>query len=263
MFYALSKILFFLLRPSNAVIFGLLLGIVLRRLGRRRTGMTVFVLSMSVLLAAAFTGLPSALIGPLENRFPPAPADVQPTGVIVLGGSIDTVATARWGAPQLIDGSERVFALAELARRFPEARLVFSGGHMDLVAGERPEAELAADMFASLGFPRGRLVLEASSRNTRENAAITYDRVKPQPGETWLLVTSAAHMPRAMGVFRGAGWTGLVAYPVDYRSLPGIPVVGRQFASEGLFLTDLAVKEWLGLAAYRFAGYTDALFPGP
>ncbi|HUG61217.1 MAG TPA: YdcF family protein [Methylomirabilota bacterium] len=264
MFYALSKILFFLIRPSNALLFGLALGWILRWFGRRRSGATILAVSFTLLLAAAFTGLSSALLAPLETRFPAiAPPAEPPTGVIVLGGAIDTVATVRWNAPQLIDGAERVVAMADLARRYPDARLVFTGGHMNLLEGEEPEAALAARVFETFGIPPERLTLETASRNTRENAVNTYEIVKPQAGETWLLVTSAFHMPRAMGVFRAAGWTGLTAYPVDFRSLEGVPVIGRQFASEGLFLTDIAVKEWLGLIAYRFAGYTGAIFPGP
>jgi uncharacterized SAM-binding protein YcdF (DUF218 family) len=264
MFYTLSKVLFFVLRPSNAVVIGLALGWLLRRLGRRRTGATVAGLAFAALVAASFLPLSTWLLTPLETRFPPPTADLAPpTGIIVLGGSVDTVASSVWGAPQLIDGAERVVAMADLARRWPSARLVFTGGSLGIVPGEPSEAEVAAQLFDAFGIAGDRLTLETRSRNTRENAAFTWELVKPRPGETWVLVTSAAHMPRAVGTFRGAGWTGIVAWPVDWRSLPGVPVVGRQFASEGLFLTDIAVKEWLGLAAYRFAGYTDALFPAP
>lgn len=264
MFFVLSKILFFFLRPSNALIFGIALGWLLRRIGRRKSGTTILFVSFVTLLAAAFTALPTALLKPLETRFPP-PADLAtpPDGILVLGGALDTVATAHWGSPQLIDGAERLVVLADLARRYPDAKLVFTGGHMDLVEGERPEAEHAAGLFETFGIPGDRLVLETTSRNTRENAINSFELVHPEPGETWLLVTSAFHMPRAMGVFRAAGWPGLVAWPVDYRSLDGVPVIGRQFASEGLFLTDIAAKEWMGLIAYRVAGYTGAVFPAP
>lgn len=264
MFYTLSKVVFFVLRPSNALIIGLAVGWLLRLMGRRKSGATIIALSFGLLVAAAFTPLSTWLLAPLENRFPsPATLTTAPTGIIVLGGVIDTVATARWGTPQVVDGAERVIAVAELARRFPTTRIVFTGGHMGFVPDEAPEAEIAAKVLESFGIASERLTLETASRNTFENATFTWDLVNPEPSETWLLVTSAAHMPRAMGSFRAAGWTNIVAYPVDYRSLEGVPVVGRQFASEGLFLTDLAVKEWLGLLAYRFAGYTDALLPAP
>jgi uncharacterized SAM-binding protein YcdF (DUF218 family) len=264
MFYALSKILFFVIRPSNAIIVGLAFGWLLRRVGRRKSGATIIALSFAALVVAAFLPLSTWLLTPLETRFPPPPADLAaPSGIIVLGGSVDTVATAVWGSPQVIDGAERLLAAADLARRWPSARIVVTGGAMGFVDREPPESTLIAEVFDDFGIAADRLVLETASRNTRENASLSWELVKPQPGETWVLVTSAAHMPRAVGTFRAAGWTSIVAYPVDWRSLPGVQVVGRQFASEGLFLTDIAVKEWLGLVAYRFAGYTDALFPAP
>ncbi len=263
MFYALSKIIFFFLRPSNALIFGLLLGWVLRRLGRVKSGTTILAVSFALLLAASFTALPSLLVEPLETRFPASPElSGPPTGIIVLGGALDTLGTLQWGAPQFGDGAERLMAGVHLARRFPEARLVYAGGNVGLADEMPAEAELAARVLEDFGIGPARLTLETRSRNTWENAANAYDVVQPQPGETWLLVTSAFHMPRAMGTFRAAGWTGVTAWPVDFRSVDA-PVLGRQFASEGLFLTDLAVKEWLGLVAYRFAGYTGALFPAP
>ena len=85
----------------------------------------------------------------------------------------------------------------------------------------------------------------------------------PKPGERWLLVTSAWHMPRSMGSFRAAGFP-VTAYPVDYRTRGGEDARrGFLHTSEGLRRLDLMVKEWLGLLAYRLSGRTDALFPAP
>ncbi|WP_181705260.1 YdcF family protein [Chthonobacter rhizosphaerae] len=265
MFFIASKLIFLVLRPSNAVLLAMLVGLLLRRLGRRRTGAIVFSLGLGAAVVAAWTPLGNALILPLEQRFPQiAPPADEPTGVIILGGSIDPIATAQRGDyPQLLDGAERLIVGAEMARRYPNARIVFTGGSGDIISTERQESDVALTQLTGLGVPRERLVLETRSRNTRENAVFTYDILKPQPGDRWLLVTSAWHMPRSVGVFRAAGWTGLIPYPVDYRSVLDPPWFGRNFASEGLFLTDIAVKEYIGLVAYRFAGFTDALFPAP
>ncbi|KAK0329552.1 hypothetical protein LTR94_036327, partial [Friedmanniomyces endolithicus] len=101
------------------------------------------------------------------------------------------------------------------------------------------------------------------SRNTRENAEFSRDIVKPKPGERWLLVTSAYHMPRSMGLFRKAGFP-VEAYPVDWK-------VGTKedlfefhlMAKNGLQLIDTGVREWVGLIAYRLNGSIDSLLPGP
>lgn len=103
--------------------------------------------------------------------------------------------------------------------------------------------------------------MERRSRNTYENAVFTKALVAPKPGERWLLVTSAYHMPRSVGLFRRAGFL-VEPYPVDWR------IGERVFAFEnvsadGLFRTDIAVREWLGLLAYRLSGRTGELLPGP
>ena len=105
--------------------------------------------------------------------------------------------------------------------------------------------------FADLGLSPDRLRLEAASRNTAENAAMTRALLTPEAGQRWLLVTSAYHMPRAVAAFCAAGWTGLIPYPVDYRS-PG-DGAGWRF-SENADALATALREWIGLAAYRLTG---------
>ena len=106
--------------------------------------------------------------------------------------------------------------------------------------------------------------MEDRSRNTVENAVFTRRLVDPKPGERWLLVTSAWHMPRAMGVFRKAGFA-VEAFPVDWLTEDKTADYVRPYlrAPRGLSIADDGLKEWLGLLVYRLAGYTDALFPGP
>jgi uncharacterized SAM-binding protein YcdF (DUF218 family) len=124
------------------------------------------------------------------------------------------------------------------------------------------ESDFAPGLMAELGIDPARVIFERDSRNTYENALYTKRLAEPGPDEVWLLVTSAFHMPRAVGVFRQAGWR-VVPYPVDYQS-GGLDHAGLGFdLVGGLDLIDLAVHEWLGLGAYRAFGWTDALYPGP
>ena len=64
------------------------------------------------------------------------------------------------------------------------------------------ETMVARRFFAEMGLDSGRVIYEDRSRNTFENAVYTYDLVKPAPGEKWILITSAYHMARSVGVFR-------------------------------------------------------------
>ncbi|MBL4690682.1 MAG: YdcF family protein [Rhodospirillales bacterium] len=157
---------------------------------------------------------------------------------------------------------ERVYEMAVLSRRYPKARLVFSGGSGSLLYQEYKESRAVAPLLGQLGIDPGRVIYEDQSRNTAENAVFSYRIVQPKKGETWLLVTSAFHMPRTIGSFRQVGWD-VTPYPVDYstrktRTLP----VQFNFAG-GLNSLGGTVHEFLGLLFYWLDGKTDELFPGP
>jgi uncharacterized SAM-binding protein YcdF (DUF218 family) len=104
--------------------------------------------------------------------------------------------------------------------------------------------------------------MERLSRNTEENATLSKALAGPKPGERWLLVTSAYHMPRSVGLFRRAGFA-VEPYPVDWRTSRENLLTPFNLAGEGLERTDLAIREWMGLAAYRISGKTSELLPGP
>ncbi len=186
-----------------------------------------------------------------------------PTGIIVLGGALETIVSSARGEVALNEAAERMTATAELARRYPDARIVFSGGTGNLFYDDVTESSLAERLFVSFGIPKERLTLEDRSRDTDENGRFTKELVKPKPGERWLLVTSAHHMPRAVGVFRATGFP-VEAFPVDYRTRGAIDIA-RPFSNvaDGLRRSDTAMREWVGLAVYRLTGRTSALFPAP
>jgi uncharacterized SAM-binding protein YcdF (DUF218 family) len=161
------------------------------------------------------------------------------------------------------EAAERVVAVPALAKRYPAARIIYSGGDAGLFVHQESEADVVTELFESFGIPAGRIILEARSRNTIENAVYSKALAQPKPGERWLLVTSALHMPRAIGAFRQAGFA-VEAYPVDYQTSGWedvLDVVGG--LSGGLSGTDKAMHEWIGLIAYRITGKTSELFPGP
>ena len=139
-----------------------------------------------------------------------------PDGIIALGGSIDESLSAAHGTPIIRGDADRIVATAVLARNYPNARVVFSGGSANLIWNDAKEADYAGQLFEGLGVDKSRLLLERRSRNTDENAQFSKEAVAPKDGERWLLVTSAYHMPRSIGLFRKAGFA-VEAYPVDWR----------------------------------------------
>jgi uncharacterized SAM-binding protein YcdF (DUF218 family) len=264
MFFILAKIFGFFSMPSNVLMALGVIGLVLTRTRLARAGWRIAVTALILLGIAGWSPFGNAIILPLEERFPPwDAARGAPAGIISLGGALDTVVSPVRGEVALNEAAERMTAIAELARRFPKARIVFSGGSGRIIFDGVSEASLAARLFASFGIAKKRIALEDKSRDTDENGRFTKELVQPKPGERWLLVTSAHHMPRAIGVFRAAGFP-VEAFPVDYRTRGAVDLL-RPFATlgDGLRRTDTAMREWVGLLIYRIVGRTDALFPAP
>jgi uncharacterized SAM-binding protein YcdF (DUF218 family) len=264
MFFVLAKTLGFFSVPSNILITLALLGVVLLATRFARAGRRLAVTAVILMAILGWSPLGNAIILPLEERFPTwDESRGAPAGIICLGGAIETIVSPVRGEVALNEAAERMTAIAELARRFPRTRIVFTGGSGRLMYAGATEAELAARLFASFGIAQERIVLEDRSRDTDENGRFTKELVQPKPGERWLLVTSAHHMPRAVGVFRAAGFP-VEAFPVDYRTRGAVDLA-RPFSpiSDGLRRTDTAVREWIGLVMYRLAGRTAELFPAP
>jgi uncharacterized SAM-binding protein YcdF (DUF218 family) len=263
MFFVVSKLYEEFLSPVPLLLFLGLAGAILSRGRAARFGRALAIFSTLALLVIALTPVGLMLVAPLEDRFPQPPAGAAPPyGIIILGGAIKSDESDARGQA-VFDEGERVVEAAMLARRYPEARIVFTGGNGSLAGGTIHEAENVEKLLVALGVDPARVTLETASRNTDENARFTAAVVHPAPGQRWFLVTSGFHMPRSMGLFEKAGFD-VVAYPVAFRTLgPDHPISWWLGAADNLRVFSTAAKEWVGLAAYRATGRTDRLFPGP
>jgi uncharacterized SAM-binding protein YcdF (DUF218 family) len=254
--FVATKLLSAALSPTALMVALVWIGLLLRRRWVAAAGASLLTLCLVLPVG-------SWAVRPLEDRFPAVtapPASVD--GIIVLGGAIDDLTSADRQTPILTSAANRLTTFVILAKSYPQARLVFTGGSGDLAQGLATEAPFARDFLASLGLPPDRVSFEGSSRTTWENAIEVNRLVQPKPGETWVLLTSAAHMPRSMGVFRAAGWKGMLAWPVGYRSRAHITAWAPAMGAE-LGLLDSAAHEWLGMLAYWLQGHSSALFPAP
>tara|TARA_B110000881_G_scaffold177532_1_gene162671 strand:- start:1096 stop:1770 length:675 start_codon:yes stop_codon:yes gene_type:complete len=202
------------------------------------------------------------LIAPLENRFTTnaaLPSEVD--GIIVLGGAILPRLSNTWQQPEVNGSADRLINFLYLARLYPNAQLVFTGGSGAVSEQEFKEAEMAQILFDQLGLAQRAIIFESESRNTSENARHSKALVTPESDENWLLVTSAFHMPRSIGVFCQEQWI-VHPYPVDHYSQNGNLLRLNFSFSTNLSVLRRAVKEWVGLVAYRISGKTDRLLPG-
>ncbi|MFC3325040.1 YdcF family protein [Mesorhizobium cantuariense] len=262
MFFVISKLIEFFLLPSNLVALLGLIGILAMLVGRSRLGRVCIIMSVLLLAICGWSPLGPAALIVLENRFPQPVIDGPVTGIVLLGGAVDTHISGDRGTLAMNEAGERLTATVDLSRRYPDARIFLSGGlgHID-GAGNLTESQVARDILVSLGVVPQRIDMEERSRNTCENGTESAASVQPKPGERWLLVTSASHMPRAVGCFRAAGFN-VTPYPVDYRTRgPADLKHPTGSIAVGLAATDLAAHEWFGLLTYRTAGLTAERFP--
>lgn len=264
MFFVASKLVWLVLAPANILVLLLFIGAAALRAGWRRTGRACLTTGIAVLALVGFSPLGALILRPLEDRFPQPPRDIAaPDGIVVLGGSTDETVSAARDQPTISDAATRVTAAVELARRYPQARLVFSGGSGRLLMHPRTEAEDTRSLWIAMGVAPERITIEDRSRNTDENARFTVALVKPAPGQRWLLVTSAFHMPRSVGLFRAADFP-VIPYPVDYRTTDTWEdLLPPRDALIGLSRFGIAAREWIGLAIYRMTGRIHVLFPEP
>jgi uncharacterized SAM-binding protein YcdF (DUF218 family) len=261
-FFWISKLAWKLVSPDVLVLFFILLAWILLWRGAFRVATWLLGSVSAALLILALLPLGEWLLHPLEARFqtnPELPPEVD--GVILLGGSSDPVGSALWKQVQLGASAEREFAFLELAERYPQAKLVFTGGSGRLLANrEFRGADVAKSLFGAQGLDLSRVLFERESRNTYENGVLSKQLANPGSGETWVLITTASHMPRSVGVFCKVGWP-VLPYPVDHNTRPGNPLnINLDFAGH-LSGLKTAAHEWVGLIAYYLTGKTTALVP--
>ncbi|CAK0772159.1 DUF218 domain-containing protein [Azospirillaceae bacterium] len=266
MSFILSKILWIVLAPGTLLTLLASGGAVLQYLGSERLrcwGRRLSALSAFGLALFLFLPLGGGLTVVLEGRFPvPATLPEHVDGVIVLGGMVDPSSSAVWGRPTLNHGADRLTEFAFLARRYPEAKMVFTGGSGSLTHPELREAPIARAILERIGVATDRMIFETESRNTYENAIFSQALAHPKPTETWILVTSAMHMPRSVGIFRRIGWN-VTPFPVAHRS--GVDTVTWMpfDVASGLYRFEEALHECVGLVAYYLMGRSDSVFPSP
>ena len=260
-FFWLSKGVWTLIAPDSLLVLLLLLVWILLARGAIVWAKRLLGIVVSVLVVLSFLPVGEWLLYPLESRFatnPALPANV--TGVIVLGGAEDALRSSVWQQAETNESAERFLASLSLARRFPQAKLLFTSGSGSVLDQAHKGASVAQLIYAENGLDPSRLVFESQSRNTTENAVLSKALVKPASGEVWILVTSAFHMPRSVGIFCRIGWP-VIPFPVDHQSLPGHMIRADASLIGNLQKISTAVHEWLGLLAYYLTGKSSALFP--
>ncbi|MGC6392357.1 MAG: YdcF family protein [Alphaproteobacteria bacterium] len=259
MFFPLTKIVGFMLDPLHLPLFLVAFAFLLRSLSRNISKFLIACALAWVMLLGVVPfwqwGLQS-----LENQYAyPDPMPSQIGGIIVLGGAMESGSVgASRPFPPVGSSGERLFASLQLAQRYPNVPIVFSGYSGSLWSVEADEASLTRSLIHDLIKNPQRVMYENKSRNTYENAVFTekllMDLKHTQTNAPFLLVTSAGHMPRSMALFARTS-IPVVAYPVDYVSpQTGTAYDIRYDLKWGADLADRLLHEILGLIGYRLSG---------
>ena len=255
-FLLISKLISTLLRPDMWIVIALANVVLALITQRRRLALWVGGLTLFGLVTLAILPLGNVLLQPIELTYPVNPPLSQVDGIIVLGGGENVRASTYWGQMQFNEGGDCFAASVALAQRFSDAQLLFTGGSgalRDLAGAAVSEASVAERFFLDQGIDRDRLLLEGLSRNTAENARLSLALANPSADETWVLVTSAFHMPRAIRSFEVAGWGGLIAWPVDYRTSKFTDGIGWGL-TRNLEVLNTGISEQVTQLSYRPTG---------
>lgn len=262
--FILSKLFWIVAQPLSLAFFAITLGLAAALLSWRRTGLVLSLAASLILFVTLFTSAGTVALQALEARFPkPATDPVAVSCMIVLGGAFDTEVTTPRRSIDLNQGADRFVEALRLAWKYPNARIFVSGGDGSLSGAYEGDAAVSRRFFASFGIEEGRLIGETSSRTTFENVANSRQLLAAAGLDQCLLITSAFHMPRSMGLFRKAG-IEVIPWPVDYRTGGNVGLrLDLTQPSINAQQTSTAVREWIGLLAYYLTGRTSALLPGP
>ena len=251
--FIISKLVWLLVKPESWIVLALVLCILLAHLGRAAAARVCVWLTLLMVVVLGMFPFGDLLLARMESESPDTPKLVDIDGIIVLGGSEQGM---RNGLPNLNGANERLTEGVVLARAHPDVQLMSTGGSgrlRDAMRTDAPESTVALAFFLRHGIARERIVIELNSRNTAENARNSYQLVQPEPGNTWVIVTSASHMPRAVRSFERAGWPDLVAWPVDFRARRFAEGIGWGLVGK-LGRLETALKEYVGRAYYDLRG---------
>ena len=261
LFFYISKLIWLLASPDSLLLILILLSLFLLSIGKQKQGKILLSSVSAILIIIAFFPIGEWLLYPLESRFqtnPTLPEKVD--GIIVLSGAENAELSHIWQQVELGAAAERDLTFLKLARQYPDAKLVFTGGSGSLTKQQFKGADVAKKLFKQLNFDTKRIIFERKSRNTYENIIYSKELINPKKNNNWILITTGWHLPRSVGISCKAQWP-VIPYPVDHQTNKDNLFRIDFDLSNNLYTLKTAIKEWLGLFAYYLSGKTTSFLP--
>lgn len=261
LFFYISKIIWLLVSPDSLLLILTIISLVLLYIGKIQLAKKTLTITSFLFIIIALFPVGEWLLYPLESHFnPPSSLPKNIDGIVVLSGAESPELSHIWNQVELGAAAERNLAFLNLARKYPTAKLIFTGGTGSLTKQQYKAADVAERLFKQQNFDISRVIFERKSRNTYENAIYSKEIAKPLKNENWLLITTSWHMPRSIGIFCKAGWP-VRPYPVDHQTNKYNLFRIDFDLSNNLDVLKTGIKEWLGLFAYYLSGKTTSILP--
>ena len=261
-FLFLSKLLPLFIYPLG---FSCLLLLISLWLGWRRSRWSIvpILTAFLVLFTAGNVRVSNRLITSLERQYTPYENMPQAEAIVVLGGATRNDEPPRI-MPDMSDRGDRLLYAAKLYQDGAAPLILLTGGRIEWFKGNSSEAESMATILEIMGVPRQAMLLESRSLNTYENAVYTKEILDRRQIKRFLLVTSAAHMPRSVRIFEKQGLNPVPA-PTDFL-ISDRNLIESTFTAESRILsffpntesldrTTQAIKEYIGTFIYRLRGW--------
>ena len=261
LFFYISKLIWLFFSPDSLLLILIIFSLILLYLGKTRLAkITLTIISLLLIFIALFP-IGEWLLYPLESRFqtnPTLPEKID--GIIVLSGAENAELSYIWKQIELNAAAERDLTFVRLAKRYPDSKLIFTGGSGSLTKQEFKAADIAEKLFNQLGLNTTKILFERKSRNTYENIIYSKNLIKPNKNENWILITTGWHMPRSVGISCKSDWP-VIPFPVDHQTKKDNLFRIDFDLSKNLRTLKTGIKEWLGLFAYYLSGKTTSLLP--
>ncbi len=263
MFVFLSKLLPLLIYPLGLACILLVVALILSR--RRKLQTALIVTAIAVLWLGGNPFISSLALRSLEWRYLPPNPVPWAEAIVVLGGGTDPAEYPR-STTEINGSGDRVLYGALLYKEGKSPLVLLSGGSITFL-GKHPStpAEQMAEIMKWMGVPESAMVLQTKSQNTYEDALYCSQILKDRGIKRIILVTSAFHMPRAVGLFEHQGFKVIPA-PTDYKvtqqswdNLVHGDLQSKMVALlpdvNDMSLIALTLKEYIGIAVYSLRGW--------
>ena len=225
--------------------------------GRLKASASFLIIGMLVLWVSSMPIVADTLLGKQEARYPAVVLKDIPASkcIVVLGGAVGPVLAPRIDV-ELMDSSDRVYKAARLYLAGKGRVVIVAGGNQPWSPFVQTEAQAIRSLLVDWGVPASAIVLDGTSRNTRENALNTRLLLEKSECGIPLLVTSAAHMTRSVATFAKVG-VDVFPVSVDIRVVraPKLTIFDFLPDAEALKTTTDAMREWMGRQVYKLQGW--------